>query len=412
MGNANVRPLTTGSFAMSKRVKAKIKGELLSWARSSAGFDIGAAAAKLGIDAQQLEAWEANTDHPSIPQLRKAAILYKRPLAVFYLPEPPMSFQPMSDFRRLPDVGPNYFSPALTLEIRIAHQRRELALELIEEIDERPKPFKLSATVEMNAETVGASIRSALGISYKLQSGWRDPLTAFRAWRSRIEELGVLVFQASRLESAEASGFAFWAETLPFMVINGKDAYPRRTFSLIHELAHLMLRQSGVSDLDADGQRPRDAELIEVFCNQVAAATLMPRDLFLAETIVESRGPGQHEWPNETIVALAATYGVSREAVVRRLTTFGRASESFYNRKRAQYAREFQLQRQRDREKNEGKPIPRNMPRETLATFGRSFVRMVIENYRSDRLSLSEVSGYLGVKVRHLSEIERSVELA
>lgn len=397
---------------MSKRVKAIIKGELLSWARKSAGFDVSAAAAKLGVDAEQLEAWEANQDHPSIPQLRKAATLYKRPLAVFYLPEAPMSFQPMSDFRRLPDVGPNHFSPALTLEIRIAHQRRELALELIDEVDEKPEPFTLSATMGMKADAVGTSIRSALGISHKLQSGWRDPLTAFRAWRSRIEGLGILVFQASRLESAEASGFAFWAETLPFMVINGKDAYPRRTFSLIHELAHLMLHQSGVSDLDADGRRSREAEKIEIFCNQVAAATLMPRDLFLAETIVESRGTGQHEWSDEAIAALAATYGVSREAIVRRLTTFGRASESFYSRKRAQYAREFQLQRQRDREKNEGKPIPRNMPRETLATFGRSFVRMVIENYRSDRISLSEVSGYLGVKVRHLAEIERSVELA
>lgn len=397
---------------MTKRVMASIKGELLIWARISAGYDLSAAAAKLGIDADKLEAWEANQDNPSIPQLRKASALYKRPLAVFYLPEPPLAFLPMSDFRRLPEVGLNHFSPALTLEIRIAHQRRELALELLDEVDEKPIQFTLAATMDKNVDVFGSLIRDALSINYDLQSKWRDPITAFRAWRSRIEGLGVLVFQSSRLENDEASGFAYWAESLPFMVVNGKDAYPRRTFSLLHELAHLMLHQSGVSDLDVDGNRNREAEKVEIFCNQVAAAALMPRDLFLAETIVKSRGAGQHEWSDEAISDLAATYGVSREAVVRRLMTFGRAGESFYNRKRAQYAREFQLSRQREREKSANKPIPRNMPRETLATFGRSFVRMVIENYRSDRINLSEVSGYLGVKVRHLADIEKSVEIA
>lgn len=397
---------------MTKRVKAIIKGELLVWARKSAGYDVAAASVKLGVEPDQLEAWEANLGQPSIPQLRKAAALYKRPLAVFYLPERPISFNPMSDFRRLPDVGPNYFSPALTLEIRIAHQRRELALEMLDDVEEKAKAFTLTASLAAKADVAGTAIREVLGINYKLQTSWREPLAAFRAWRSRIEGLGVLVFQASRTESAEASGFAYWAEVLPFMVVNGKDTYSRRTFSLLHELAHLMLHQSGVSDLDSDGPRSHDAERIEIFCNQVAAAALMPGDLFLAESIIVARGAGQHEWADDTIAALATTYGVSRIAVVRRLLTFGRTSSAFYARKQAQYDRELHARRQREKERNEGKPIPRNMPRETLATFGRSFVRMVLENYRADRISLSEVSGYLNVKVRHLPDIERSVELA
>ena len=399
---------------MTKRSKAIVKGAVLAWARTSAGYALDEAAAKLDIDADVLGAWENDKDpeQPSIPQLRKAANLYKRPLAVFYLPEPPMTFQAMSDFRRLPDFGPSQFSPGLTLEIRIAHQRRELALELLAEVDEQLPAFTLATSLGTSPDAIGTAIRAALKITPKLQANWRDDITAFRAWRSRIEGLGVLVFQTSRIESGEASGFAYWADVLPFMVVNGKDAYSRRTFSLLHELAHLMLHQSGVSDLDAEGVRPGDAERIEVFCNQVAAATLMPRDLFLAEPMIAGRGVGIHEWTEEAIVALAATFSVSREAIVRRLLTFGRTSEGFYTRKRVQYAREFQAQQQRKREKAEGKTIARNMPRETLATFGRSFVRMVLDNYHADRLSLSDVSGYLGVKVRHLPDIERSVELA
>jgi Zn-dependent peptidase ImmA (M78 family)/transcriptional regulator with XRE-family HTH domain len=396
---------------MTKKTKATVKGSVLAWARASAGYNAPEAAHKLGVEVDQLEAWEADQDHPSIPQLRKVASLYRRPLAVFYLPDPPVSFQAMSDFRRLPDAGPGRFSPGLTQEIRSAHQRRELALEMLDELGERAPAFSLTAALNDSPETVARTIREALGITHQLQSHWRDPLAAFRAWRSRIERQGVLVFQASRIESGEASGFAYWAEPLPFMVVNTKDTYPRRVFSLLHELAHLTLHQSGVSDLDAEGPRRQDAEGIEVFCNQVAATTLMPRDVFLAEPIVSDRGVGQHDWSDDAIKALADTFSVSREAIVRRLVTFGRASEAFYGRKREQYAREFAVLKQRQKEKIEGKTIPRNMPRETIATYGPSFVRMVLDNYHADRITLSDVSGYLGMKVRHLPGIEQSVEL-
>ena len=395
---------------MTKRIKATINPKVLTWARESAGFDLAAAAAKVDVDEEKLVAWEAGDDQPSIPQLRKLAEAYKRPLAVLYLPEPPTTaFQAMHDFRRLPELGLRRFSPELTLEIRLAQQRRELALELFQDADEMPPAFTLETTLGTDPEKAALAIREALGVDYKLQSHWRDPRVAFLAWRSRIEGLGVLIFQASRIESDEASGFASWADVLPFMVINRKDAYARRTFSMFHELAHLMLRQSGVSDLDLEGPRAADDEKIEVFCNQVAAAALMPRDLFLAENLVAAKGVGRHEWDDNTVHTLSLTYGVSREAIVRRLLTLGRTTEAFYGRKRAQYAVEFQQQRERDREKNEGKPIPRNMPRETVADYGKPFVRRVIENYHADRISLSDVSGYLGVKVRHVPGIEQQL---
>lgn len=395
---------------MTKRIKATVNPNVLTWARESAGFDLAAAAAKVEIDEEKLAAWEAGDDQPSIPQLRKLAEGYKRPLAVLYLPEPPTTaFQAMHDFRRLPELGLRRFSPDLTLEIRLAQQRRELALELFQDADERPSAFTLETALGTDPEKAALTIREALGVDYKLQSHWRDPRVAFLAWRSRIEALGVLIFQASRIESDEASGFASWADVLPFMVINRKDAYARRTFSMFHELAHLMLRQSGVSDLDLEGPRAADDEKIEVFCNQVAAAALMPRDLFLAENLVAAKGVGRHEWDDAAVHTLSLTYGVSREAIVRRLLTLGRTTEAFYRRKRAQYAIEFQQQRERDRKKNEGKPIPRNMPRETVADYGKPFVRRVIENYHADRISLSEVSGYLGVKVRHVPGIEQQL---
>lgn len=392
---------------MTKRLKASVNPAVLVWARESAGYVPATAAERLGLDADKLQAWETGDDQPSIAQLRKLAELYKRPLAVMYLPEPPRTFMAMHDFRRLPEAGGGRYSPGLTHEIRLAVQRRELALELLQDAGEAPIDFLLTTAIKADPDEVGGQIRQALEITYAIQAKWREPRAGFMAWRSRIEQQGVLIFQGSRFEPEEASGFALWESQLPLIVVNRKDPPSRRTFSLLHELAHLMLHQTGVSDLEADGARAPDDAAVEVFCNQVAAAALIPKSDLLKEAIVTARGSGRHSWTDEEIEALAKIYSVSREAVVRRLVVAGRATEVFYGAKRAQYAAEFQEQKRRQREAKT--PIPRNMPRETIADVGRPLVRMVLEHYHQDRMTLSDVSGYLGVKARHVSDIEQQV---
>src|SRR5258708_2903329 len=117
---------------MAARVKALINPALITWARETAGFTLPEAAKKLDIEEERLAAWEdpANENAPSIPQLRKLAGVFKRPLAVFYMAEVPKKFEVMRDLRRLPGAGARRYSPALELEIRAATERRELALEL------------------------------------------------------------------------------------------------------------------------------------------------------------------------------------------------------------------------------------------------------------------------------------------
>lgn len=391
---------------MGKRVKATINPDVLEWARTSASYSRPAAAEKMSMEQDVLAAWETGDDQPSIAQLRKLAALYKRPLAVLYLPERPMTFQSMHDFRRLPDSGTRAYSPELAYEIRIAQERRELALELAEDDgDEEFPAFTLATTLDAAVEEVGRKIRDALSVTFDIQAKWRDTNVAFMAWRSRIEELGVLVFQTTRVESKEASGFAYWAPKLPLIAVNRKDATGRRLFSLLHELAHLMVHQSGVSDLD-EGRRQVSDQRVEVFCNKVAAAALMPKLQFLSQPTIGNAPSGRREWSDEEIGTLAKTFSVSREAVVRRLLTLERTTEAFYRAKRAQYLQEFAAIQARKRQQENKKPIPRNMPLETVSSVGRPFIRLLLSQYHSRRLSLSEVSGYLGVKVRHLSGIE------
>src|SRR5215203_2875977 len=99
---------------MMPSVIATVKPELLLWARNSIGYDRAQAARRINVAEERLAAWEAGDARPTIPQLRKLATVYKRPLAAFYLDERPRSFDVMRDFRRFADPGGGQaWSPAL-----------------------------------------------------------------------------------------------------------------------------------------------------------------------------------------------------------------------------------------------------------------------------------------------------------
>jgi Zn-dependent peptidase ImmA (M78 family)/transcriptional regulator with XRE-family HTH domain len=395
---------------MAVRVKSTINPALLIWARETAGFTVSAAAERLKIDVERLLAWEdeSNEDAPSIPQLRKIASLFKRPLAVFYLQDAPPRFEIMRDLRRLPGAGPRAYSPAVQLEIRAANEHRELALELARDLEQEVPNFTLSADLKDDPEIVGARVRTALGVTEDLQLQWRDQdgRAGFNAWRSRIEALGVLVFQTTRFASDEASGFAISAEALPVIAINRNDALTRRTFSLLHEFVHLMIRVSGISELETDADRPPEDQLIEVFCNSAAAAALIPRDVLLANASVLTQGVRSENWSDAEISDLARNFNASREALLRRLLNFQRTTNDFYRRKRAQYAAEYQNNLKRKKEKASATEMKRNMPQETVSNFGKRLVNMLLDNYHQDRMTLSEMSGYLGLKVKHFPKLE------
>lgn len=396
---------------MGSRLKAKVQPDVLIWARESAGYTSSrAAAAALGIADDTLDNWEAGLDAPSIPQLRKLAELYRRPLAVMYLPLPPTKFQPMRDFRRMPGTTMQVIPPAIVVEERRAHQRRELALELAADLEDPIPPFTMTASMDENPETVGARVREELGITDELQRSWRDQegRAALNGWRQRIEAKGVLVFQSDKFSADEASGFAIWAPVAPVIVIARKATHARRrTFSLLHEFAHLLVRASGLSDLEIDGdsRRPPEEQKIEVFCNAVAAAALLPQRPLMQHRAVLEHQRGQPIWGDEELLEIAKTFGTSREAVLRRLLTFQLTTADFYKTTRNRYIDEWVQYRERQRDlSSDG--MKRNMPQETLTNLGRPLIGMVLERYHQDRLSLSEVAGYLGLKTKHVVKID------
>lgn len=378
----------------------------MAWARKSAGFSIPEAAKKIGVKKEKIEAWESNEDKPTVVQLRKLAQVYKRPLSTFFLSEVPPDFTIPHDFRRLPGEVAFIYSPRLLFELRQANERRQVALELYEELGEAPKAFPLTANISDNQEVVAARIRNALGISPEIQRNWRKSYTAFREWKTRLEALDVLVFQISGIPSSEVRSFALAETVLPVIAVNRSETPNARIFSLMHEFCHLMLRQSSICDFEEDGYRADLDERTEEFCNGVAGETLVPRKYLVNEPILLRASQGVMQWAEHDIQELSNIYCVSREVIVRRLLTLGRASEEFYRHKRAEYITEYLTFKKKQKEKQ--RDFGENIGRKCASILG-NFARLVMQSYYRDRITLSDVSGYLGIKLRHLPELERSL---
>lgn len=181
---------------MTERLKAPVEPAVLAWGRKSAALSLAEAARKVGVAEARLKAWEAGTDAPTLPQLRKLAAAYKRPLAVFFLPNPPneLGFSALRDFRRLRPDQRQTFSPEVAYEIRAAQERGTVASGILEDLGSAPPAFDLTARVTDDPKTLARRVRDTLGITLAKQTAWRDPAEAFRAWRDAMEGAGVLVF--------------------------------------------------------------------------------------------------------------------------------------------------------------------------------------------------------------------------
>lgn len=384
---------------MAKSVKALINPTMLTWAREQAGYSLADAAHKLGIDEARLQALEADQETPTFAKLLDMADLYKRPVSLFYLKKPPKGWQPIQDFRRLPGTEGG-FSPQLTYTIRQARERREVALAIKSELNEPVREFTLRATLSTNVETLGAHIREFLEVSEANQQ--RFAKKAFEGWRAAIEAKDILVFVVPRLKIKEMRGTALAETTLPVILVNGKDRGNGRVFTLLHEFCHLALRQSGVSNMGGDRNDAPHPD-VEKFCNAVAAATLMPRDWLLRETLVTQKG-SQKSWRDDELEALALRFGVSQEAVLRRLLTLGRTTQAFYDSKRVDFQKIY-AQLDEQKEPSEGGPKYHYV---VLSQLGRTFTQLIFQGYHDRYFTLRDVAGLLNMKVTTVPVMEKA----
>jgi Zn-dependent peptidase ImmA (M78 family) len=385
-----------------QRVPGLANPHLLVWARETMGLDVASVAKKLKVPTEKIETWEAGKANPSLAQLRRLADLYKRPLAVFYLPERPRDFQPLRDFRRMEYGRRHENSPNLMLAIRRAEDRREWALELYEALGDEPPKFREALTRNETVESAATKLRKAIGITFDAQTQWRLDYEALRNWRSTIESAGILTFQASDVETGEARGFSISEKPLPVVVANVKDAPRGRIFTFLHEVVHIMLNESGVCDVKDDRKRDSPTAQIEMFCNQVAGASLFPRDEFLSTAVVRAHRDKHHRWTDVELQDLSRRFGGSREAALVRLLGLNLTTWDYYLEKRESLYKQYQVAQQ----KAKGFAAPHTV---AISNAGPTFTRLVLEGLNRARITASDFSDYLQIRVKHLPEVMREI---
>ena len=234
--------------------------------------------------------------------------------------------------------------------------------------------------------------RVYLDISVDTQAGWSSPREALENWRDHIEGKGVFVFKDA-FQDDFVDGFCLVHEQFPVIYLNNSRLPARQIFSLFHELAHLLLGESGIAlDVRLGGGR------IEVFCNQFAGEFLVP------SSDLEVRLNNYPVYDDNAIAELASYYKVSRPVILLKLVNQGIFTQEDYTQKAAQWTKEHEA---RSEKKAGGDSPGGGNYYNTLAVYlGYRFMELAFSKYRQGQCSIEELAEHLNVKVKNLSRLE------
>lgn len=385
---------------MSRGRPAIVNPDMLVWAREERGFTVEQAARSIGLTPEKLRASEFGAQRLTFAELKRAAWVYRRPTAAFFLSKKPMSLS-IPEFRRGVEHSNEPLSPELRLEIRRIYQKREAATEFAEFGPSFDWQLVGSATLDSDPERLGQHIRDVFSLSDRFPIGL-SPHRAFDHWRESVEKSGVLVFQITQVDLEEMRGFSVGAKPFPAIAVNRKDAPGPRSFTLLHELCHVMIADSSMCEIRDEKMIAEErAKSIEVFCNHAAGAALVPARVLLATAEVRRHGR-EESWTDLDLQQLASRFKVSREVILLRLLFLGRTTDGFYRSKR----QDWQQQAPVSKHEPWGEPIHEMV----LRTEGRIFTSMVVQAFHGDALDSTDVSELLGMDLKHLSSLERLLE--
>jgi len=395
---------------MPRSIPAPVEPSVLRWARESIDLTDVAASRKMDLPDDRVAAWESGEAIPSIAQLRKAAEVYKRALAVFFLAEPPRDFDTLRDFRRLDGAEAGTWSPALHDDFRRAHEQRDALLELAELDDvEPPTDWRIDPLPATDDEIAKAGRARLLDVGpLSLPASGDRPYDHLNTWVAALETAGVLVMATSggRVPVAEIRAFSLYFDEVPVIVVNGADSPRGRLFSLLHEYAHLLLHTEGLCDTMTDRRAITPDRQLEARCNALAASMLMPSGLVLASPLVRSHRADGSPWTYADLRRAAAPFGASAEAFLRRLVTLGHVTEAFYAESREEFLRAYESDAERERASGG------NWYRNAVRDKGKGFVRLVTDAHQRRVIDTYTAATFLDVKASQLARLASTASLA
>lgn len=373
---------------------AKINKDMMYWARKYAGYTNGYENDLPKDIREKYESWESGEKFPTWIQLRNVSKKYKVPTAFFFMKNPPEYnlIPTLVNYRKLnADSIYENNSPYLIDNIYTSENRREIFIELSEDMDKTIPTFERFEG-EINKYNLSSFIREKLDVSLDTQKKWlkkdnrkdKDHYNFLNNWKEVItEKMGVLIFETYDVDIEEMRGLCIYHDSVPIILLNGKDSVNGRIFSLFHELTHLLLGESAIcgDDLERD---------IEVFCNAVSGEFLVP-----AKDLTKNLYNMSFD---ELLKDLSNLYGVSEHVILRRLLDLNKITKENYDLK-TDYDDFIPSS-------NKSKGNRGNYYRNMIKYNGRPFYSLVLSAYELGIINGADFSKFTGLKVNQAPIIE------
>lgn len=373
---------------MADIIHIEINHKLLIWARKSIAMSKNQASEKTGISASRLTQLEEGDRKPTLDELKELAKVYKRTLATLLLSEPPKEKPLPKDRRTVNSKDIGKFHEKTILAVRKARALAQSYVELRQELRIQIPKFKINASLKNNPKDVAKKISEVLHISEVREISNLN--LALDTYIEKVESLGIAVFQLS-LTQDNLRGLSIVDDVIPIIGIKrGQEPTHSKTFTLFHELGHIILNQGGLCDLSLNS----DIE-IEKWCNSFSAGILIPTEELLQTEIVNSQKiSGSKIWNKMDLIKLGSIFHVGPLAILRSLLENKLTTAAFYKEKHITWNKP-QFGRAKE-------PKGRELHKESLQERGRTYVSLAFSAFDQNRIDLKDLSDFLGLKISYI----------
>jgi Zn-dependent peptidase ImmA (M78 family) len=385
---------------MAGSIAFNLSPAVLEWARSSMGYSIEEAAKKAGVPAHRYEAWETGKKQPTYKQLEGLAEnVYKRPIAVLLLENPPSEEPIEKEFRSLSNAQISDLPSSVRLALRKA-RRFQLILEEVVFWTTPPKYTSFRLTITEDAGDAAARFREFIDFKLAEQEAWR-PEDSYRHFQALIETIGIYVFKL-KLPMPQVRAFCLTGR-YPVIVLNTDDSQNGRIFSLFHETCHILLNENDLfNDRQGEASRGQYAR-IENFCNEFSASFLVPDDSFQAD--LQFYGLRKNEIGDNQIQRLARRYNVSNEVIARKLLLRKLITEDFFWARKLLWDAAARSAKEKQNESLKDSDSGINQGIKVIFEKGKPYVSSVINAFHQGLISSADLTDYLETKLSNLAKI-------
>lgn len=391
---------------------AYINPDIISWARKQRGASYDQLATSQ-LKAEQIKAWEERKGLPTHAQAEALANKLRIPYLMLFLSQPPDMSVPIPDLRTVGGEPISNASPEFMEIINRAMVRQDWYRNIELANNDGPLPFVAKFALGDDIATVARDIRKTLQLDQGKQSiGWRTFLEHFI---SNVEAIGILVFRSAivrhatnrKLTVQEFRGFALSDPWAPVIFINDDDAKAAQIFTLAHEVVHIWIGETGVSDPRLKKRSSEFVNAIERFCNRVAAEILTPESDF------------RREWKSGlslmvNVNQLAAHFHVSSLVVLIRAHDLETIADQDFSKAFDSELERFRRQDKKEKAEEEKKAKKRggNFWASFVIRNSRKFTDMVVRSAREGQQRYTDAASLLDIKAatleRYISKIGSS----